>query len=605
MNTEIVMKWYNRLSGYSISPADLIRFIIIASLTLLCILITTSSVSRDLGTIYAQLFYFPIIYATYFYPRRGLYLAGGCALVYETFAYAYIFPDTGGLISITVQALLFICIAAMVAFVSERVNATEIRNRSIIEKSQMGIIVFDQNTHTIRLTNTHLEHMLGYSDEDLAKMTFPQLFSNSEDRQKFNESLATGDEIRNFEAVFVNRDKKPIWVNLSWSRITENLVSCTVNDINAFKLAKRAADEIDSQYKQVTDSFPTSIIIIRNQMIVYTNPAFTAFSGHQPEDLLGNDPLSLVHPNDQAAFLDSCNIAENLSNVPQRSEVSILVKSGETQPATLFFTRILQNGTPAILINLIDMPGQESSKDRDQLDNRRRRGIISTFAYELRTPLQPIMGYINLLMQDPETYGVSEETRIILDRCAQSVDREREIINQMLELSVIDTGKLPLDYSVFSVPDLLRTIIDAGGYMKHADITIDVPQNLTFDADKNKISTVINTMLSNAVKYSTYPRKIQIRYRSLPDDSMHHLSIKDNGVGITDKRLDEIFEPFPIPESGKTLKFDKIGLSLAIAKKYIKMHMGYISVDSIMGIETTFGIHIPKNRPVEVKHGGT
>ncbi len=51
------------------------------------------------------------------------------------------------------------------------------------------------------------------------------------------------------------------------------------------------------------------------------------------------------------------------------------------------------------------------------------------------------MGYINLLMQDPETYGVSEETRIILDRCAKSVDRERQIINQMLELSVIDAGK--------------------------------------------------------------------------------------------------------------------------------------------------------------------
>jgi len=599
---KIVMNWYDRLSGYSIAPTDLIRFIIIATLTLLCIFITTSSVSRDLGTIYAQLFYFPIVYATYFYPRRGLYLAGACAVVYETVAYAYIYPNAGGLILITVQALLFICIAAMVAYVSEKVNATEIRNRSIVEKSQMGIIVFDQNTHAIRLTNTHLEHMLGYSDEVLARMTFPQLFSSGEERQRFTKALATGKEIPNFETVFVNRDGKPIWVNLSWSRITENLVSCTVNDINTYKLARQAADEIDAEYKQVTDSFPTSIIFIRDQMIIYSNPAFASFSGHKPEDLLGKDPLSLIHPNDQAAFLDSCHLAENQVQQPARLEVSTLVKSGETRPATLFFTRILQNGTPAILINLVDMPGQEHSKERDQLDSKRQRGIISTFAYELRTPLQPIMGYINLLTQDPETYGVTDETRIILDRCAQSVDRERQIINQMLELSVIDTGKIPLEYSVFSIPDLLRKIIDAGGYMKHADISIDVPQNLTFEADRNKISVVVDTMLSNAVKYSTPPRKIRIRYRSLPDDCMHYLTIRDNGIGITDKRLDEIFEPFPIPESGKTLKFDKVGLSLAIAKKYIKLHGGYISVDSIMAIETTFGIHIPKKRPEEGEH---
>ncbi|HUW86486.1 MAG TPA: PAS domain-containing sensor histidine kinase, partial [Methanoregula sp.] len=86
-----------RISGYSISHTDFIRFIIIAALTLLCILITTFSVSRNLETIYAQLFYFPIIYATYFYPRKGLYFAGACAVVYETFAYFYIFPDTGGM----------------------------------------------------------------------------------------------------------------------------------------------------------------------------------------------------------------------------------------------------------------------------------------------------------------------------------------------------------------------------------------------------------------------------------------------------------------------------------------------------------------------------
>ena len=590
-----------RISGYSISHTDFIRFIIIAALTLLCILITTFSVSRNLETIYAQLFYFPIIYATYFYPRKGLYFAGACAVVYETFAYFYIFPDTGGMIYVTLQALLFVCIGAMVAYVSEKLNTSESHNRSIVEKSQLGIILFDKNDYSIRLSNTHLEHMLGYTAEDLAGMTFPQLFATQKDQQRFFETLGSGEEIANFETIFLTRKKEPVWVNLSWNRITENLMSCTVVDINKFKLAKLAADEIDDHYKQVSDSLPTSIIIIRNQMIVYTNPSFTAFSGYEPDELLGKDPLTLIHPDDQEDFTKSCQLAETPSLPPGRSEVRFLIKSKKTRYATLFFSRILQNESPAVLINLVDIPERESTRERARLDKRRKRGLISTFAYELRTPLQPIMGYINLLMQDPEKYGVTEETRLILDRCAKSVDRENQIINQMLELSVIDTGKVSLEYSVFSVPDLLKTIIDAGKYGTQAAFTIEVPPDLTFDADKKKIATVLDTMLSNAVKYSTPPRTVKVICRSPPGDPMHHLSIRDNGIGITDARLDEIFEPFPMPENGdKNLKFDKIGLSLAIAKKYIKLHGGYISVDSIKGLETTFGIHIPKQRPEEV-----
>jgi PAS domain S-box-containing protein len=598
------MKRLNRLSGYLISTTDLIRFIIIASLTLLCLIIITYSLSRNLGTIYAQLFYFPIIYATYFYPRKGLYLAGACAVVYECFAYLFIFPDTGGMILVTGQALLFVCISALVAYFSEKINASEVHNRNIVEKSPMGIILFDRNDYTIRLTNTRLEHMLGYPAEDLARMTFPELLSTREDKERFEESVASGEEIRAFETVFLTREKEPVWVNLSWSGITENLMSCTVVDINKFRLAKLASDKIDAQYKQVTDSLPTCIVIIRDQMIVYANPSFEVFSGYIPEELLGKDPLTLVHTDDQADFLQSCHLAETGSSPPERSEVDVIIKSGKIRPATLFFTRILQDGSPSVLINLVDIPEQENVKG-GTLQDKKQRGIISTFAYELRTPLQPIMGYINLLTQDPETYGVTEETRIILDRCAKSVDRERQIINQMLELSVIDAGKIPIDYSVFSVNELIKSIIDAGRYSADADITMDVPAHLTFDADKNKISTVLDTMISNAVKYSTPPRKIHITYRSSPNDTMHRLSIRDNGIGITDARLDEIFEPFLIPESGKTLKFDKIGLSLAIAKKYIKLHGGYISVDSILNLETTFCIHIPKIRPEEIEQHDT
>jgi PAS domain S-box-containing protein len=595
------MERHIEFSGYSLSHSDLVRFIVITSLTLCCICITWFSLSRLGETIFVQIFYFPLLYTAYFYPRKGLYLAFICAVVYEVLATLYMVPSFSGFIYTTIQAVLFIGITALVAYFAEKANASETRFRSIFENSLVGIVLFDQNSFKIQFSNAQFKTMLGYSEEDLFHVTFAGLFSSDEDRQRFFEYLGSSQKVTHFETRFVTKNHNQTWVNLSWSRIIGNLVSCSVMDMNKYKLAEEEANDNYAQFRQLTDGSPTSIMIIRNQKIVYLNPSFVVFSGYEPGELLDKETTPIIHPEDQEAFLNSCHLAETQSPLPERSEFKILTKSGDTRLASLFFTRVLQKGVPAVLINLIDITEQKILQERILQDNERRQTIISSVAHDLRTPLQPIMGYIEMLTQDPKAFGITEKTRLILDRCAKSVDRERQIINQMLELSVLDTGNVPLNYSVFSVPDMLNKVIQKGGYQELAEITIAVPPDLTFEADENKIATVIDTMLSNAVNYSTPPRRIRIGYQASTFDKLHRLSIQDNGFGITDTQLDEIFEPFQqTDEENPKKKFERIGLSLSIAKKYIKMHNGYISVDSIVNIGSTFSIHLPKQKPAEL-----
>ena len=595
------MERHIEFSGYSVSHSDLARFIVITSLTLCCICITWFSLSRLGETLFVQIFYFPLLYTAYFYPRKGLYLAFICAVVYEILATLYMVPSVSGFIYTTIQAILFIGITALVAYFAEKANASETRFRSIFENSLVGIVLFDQNSFNIQLSNSQFKTMLGYNEEDLLHVTFAGLFSSDEDRQRFFEHLGSSQKVTHFETRFVTKNHKITWVNLSWSRIIGNLVSCSVMDMNKYKLAEEEANDNYAQFRQLTDGSPTSIMIIRNQKIVYVNPSFVTFSGYEPGELLDKETTPIIHPEDQEVFLNTCHLAETQSPLPERSEFKILTKSGDTRLASLFFTRVLQKGVPAVLINLIDITEQKILQERIHQDNERRQTIISSVAHDLRTPLQPIMGYIEMLTQDPKAFGITEKTRLILDRCAKSVDRERQIINQMLELSVLDTGNVPLNYSKFSVPDLLNNVIEKGGYKEHAEITIAIPPDLTFEADENKIATVIDTMLSNAVNYSTPPRKIRIGYQVSAFDKLHRLSIQDNGFGITDTQLDEIFEPFQqTDEENPKKKYERIGLSLSIAKKYIKMHKGYISVDSIVNIGSTFSIHIPKQKPAEL-----
>jgi len=581
--------------GYSVSHTDIVRLFVIVSLSLCCIFITAISLERQIGAVYTQLFYFPIIYATYFYPRKGLYVAGICALAFEVLSYIYVYPNAVDLISTTGQAILFILVALVVAYFTEKVNTSEARYRSIFESSLMGIILFDQNTFAIRMTNGCVEQMLGYTEEELRSMNFSSLFSTPEEQRIFYERLGSNKDITNFETHFLTKSVEPFWVALSWRRITENMVSTSIIDINSRKVAEQAADENYAQYKQVTENSPSSIVILRDEKIVYTNPAFTQFSGYAPADLIGKDLLTFVHEDDRAEFFKFISAGSGKTELPEIRDCRFITKSGDVRLSALFFTHIVRQGTPALLINLVDITEREKLKEKIQKDTELRHGMISTVAHELRTPLQPIMGYLNLLTQDPKTYGVTEETKAILDRCAKSVDRESQIINQMLELSVLDAGKIPVAYTKVQVRDLLKTIVDTGGYASKADLVIDAPADTIMEADENKLSIVIDSMLSNAVNYSKPPRKIRVAYQFSNAEQMHKISIQDNGVGITNTQLDEIFEPFALPGSGSTAKKpDRVGLSLSIAKKYVKMHGGYISVDSIVNLGSTFTIHIPK-----------
>ena len=247
------------------------------------------------------------------------------------------------------------------------------------------------------------------------------------------------------------------------------------------------------------------------------------------------------------------------------------------------------------MINLIDISEKLRLEEKIHMDNERRRGIIITVAHELRTPLQPILGYLNLLISDPQGFGIVDDTKKILERCLVSVDRERQIINQMLELSVLESGKLQLSLSEFPLEPLVQSVIDTSGYTSKAEITVNIPEGIILSADRERLYSVFDSLFSNAINYSKPPRKIEIFYRPGADDNYHHISVRDNGIGIAPTSIAYIFEPFQLADAAKlSRKYDRIGLSLSIAKKVIQMHGGDITVESIVNSGSTFTIHLPR-----------
>jgi PAS domain S-box-containing protein len=349
------------------------------------------------------------------------------------------------------------------------------------------------------------------------------------------------------------------------------------------------------EYRQLAEYAPTCILVVRDGKILYANPAVSVFSGHNDTDLIGKDLLSLISPSDQNEFTKFIQDCINKKQGPGRSEFRFITKTGDVRVALLFATLLIHEKEPAILINLVDISDKQRFEDWIKIENERRRGIIITVAHELRTPLQPILGYLNLLVQDPGGFGIPDDTKKILERCLVSVERERQIINQMLELSVLESGRLHLSYSRFPLAALVKNVLDTNGYFPQADITIDIPDTLILTADMDRLFGVFDALLSNAINFSKPPRKITIFYHSGIHDGCHHISVRDNGAGISRSAFSSIFEPFQLADAGKlSRRYDRIGLSLSITKKIMQMHGGDITVESTLSAGSTFTLHLPK-----------
>jgi serine/threonine protein kinase len=255
-------------------------------------------------------------------------------------------------------------------------------------------------------------------------------------------------------------------------------------------------------------------------------------------------------------------------------------------------------------------PEQISPKEFGKTDQRTDIYQIGVVFYELVTGSVPFGGGSvvdtgkAILHQIPKPPSASNPEAAMVDavilKCLEK-DPSRRFPSgaDLLDaLFVIESGKLDMEYSAVPVHELLSKILDSGGYAAKADIVTEIPEGLRFECDAGKIEIVLDTLLSNAVRYAKPPRKIRVTYQSSQNDLFHHLAVQDNGVGITEAQLDLIFrqsrETGTLPP-GRTP--EKTGISLALAKKYVQLHGGYITVDSVVSVGSTFTIHLPKIPP--------
>lgn len=222
---------------------------------------------------------------------------------------------------------------------------------------------------------------------------------------------------------------------------------------------------------------------------------------------------------------------------------------------------------------------------------RAKATFLTTVSHELRTPLNGVIGASDLLANKE----LDEDTQELVSIIKNSGEILLDVINNVLDLSRLDEGKLDLEKEVINIRDVIKSCFDPLQVLSQAKnielmLTIDDAIPSYYLTDPSRIRQLILNIAGNAIKFT---RKGYVRISITLQDSTIKLSIQDTGIGIAEEKLQEIFLPFSQADSSVDRQFGGSGLGLSIVDRLVKLFGGTIEVDSELDKGTCFTVLLP------------
>jgi signal transduction histidine kinase len=227
--------------------------------------------------------------------------------------------------------------------------------------------------------------------------------------------------------------------------------------------------------------------------------------------------------------------------------------------------------------------------------NRHKSEFLANMSHELRTPLNAIIGFSEVLQE--RLFGeLNEKQAEYTDDILTSGRHLLSLINEILDLSKVEAGRMELELATFDLPlaiDNARTFVRERATKHGINLDVTVDERLgDFVGDERKIKQILLNLLSNAVKFTPEGGRIGIRAKQT--DGGVEVSVSDTGIGIAPEDQAKIFEEFRQVGGDNAKKIEGTGLGLTLAKKFVELHGGKIWVESQVGKGSTFSFTLPE-----------
>jgi signal transduction histidine kinase len=253
----------------------------------------------------------------------------------------------------------------------------------------------------------------------------------------------------------------------------------------------------------------------------------------------------------------------------------------------------------AIAIQNVRLFNEIQEKSRQlEIANKHKSDFLANMSHELRTPLNAIIGFSEVLME--RMFGeVNAKQADYLKDIHESGKHLLSLINDILDLSKIEAGRMDLELSSFDLPSALSnamTLVRERAQRHGIALGLEVDPRLgEFRADERKFKQIVLNLLSNAVKFTPDGGKVHVLAREM--DGKIEIAVQDTGIGIAAEDHDAVFEEFKQVGRDYTRKAEGTGLGLALTKRFVELHGGAIRLESTPGKGSTFTITLPVRQP--------
>jgi len=366
--------------------------------------------------------------------------------------------------------------------------------------------------------------------------------------------------------------------------------------------------EEESEFRFIFENAHEGIIqFARNGGITKANPAAVALLGFKSADeLIANAGqwLSKLEGVDKESQLKRMIRLLNEKGVAREIELSFVRSvDGRQGHVQIDLRRVASTETAdsTVLASIIDV-SEKKANDRLRLErdiaeaaSKAKSEFLANMSHEIRTPLNGVTGMLDLLSR---TELNARQERFI-HVAGTSADALLSVINDILDVSKIEAGKLELEETEFELPQLLADVLDMFAQQaasKHIELASLLPTNIPerVIGDPERLRQVFVNLVSNALKF-TEQGTVTLRCRvdnNNDNKASFHFAVEDTGRGIEPEERDRLFEAFTQGDSSTTRKHGGTGLGLNISRQLIELMGGKISVDSEPGIGTTFHIDL-------------